>query len=171
MSAPRVKYVPLEERKGDSHQLPRGLRREMLERDGGICQVCHKKGNHVTHRIPISRGGETVAWNLAVYCESCCHAKDDLLPEEFVRTSYVKDLFAPDLLGDNPINVVVAFLDGTYLKGKMREHPITRKTDWIIVVGGVEMLLPREQVKGIAILPQNKQIKVDIAGYLKRISS
>jgi len=54
-------------------------RREIYERDSGICYICNSKIEfskyQADHIIPISRGGEHTKENLAVTCSRCNQVK------------------------------------------------------------------------------------------------
>jgi hypothetical protein len=68
--------------------IPRALRDEVFARDGGRCLYCRLRQYgqgavfHINHIIPRSKGGATVAENLALQCPYCSLHKAD-------RTSYV----------------------------------------------------------------------------------
>jgi len=53
------------------------LVKDVHVRDRGVCQnrvngaLCGKKGNHVHHIVPLSRGGVTRLSNLILFCEDC----------------------------------------------------------------------------------------------------
>lgn len=60
----------------------------------GICYYCKRKfkPNELTmdHRIPLSRGGESIKENLVPCCKECNHKKKYLLPIEWEE--YLKNL-------------------------------------------------------------------------------
>lgn len=51
------------------------LRKKIINRDKGICQICGKKLKnseiHIDHKIPASYGGQEDEINLRVVCKSC----------------------------------------------------------------------------------------------------
>jgi 5-methylcytosine-specific restriction endonuclease McrA len=52
------------------------LRRRILRRDSGLCQICEKSGrfslaSEVDHIIPLSKGGSDDEDNLQSICRSC----------------------------------------------------------------------------------------------------
>lgn len=52
------------------------LRRQIAERDNYTCQKCGRYmpdgfGLEIDHIVPVSKGGETVPWNLQVLCYKC----------------------------------------------------------------------------------------------------
>ena len=52
------------------------LRRQIAERDNYTCQKCGRYmpdgfGLEIDHIVPVSKGGETVPWNLQVLCYRC----------------------------------------------------------------------------------------------------
>jgi 5-methylcytosine-specific restriction endonuclease McrA len=58
------------------NNVPRGLRYEVLKRDGGRCVLCgnSKKDGvklHVDHILPRSKGGKDTLDNLQTLCEPC----------------------------------------------------------------------------------------------------
>ena len=72
------------------------VRREVSERDGGICILCGKLGEPNAHFIPRSAGGLGVAENIVTLCYGC-HTRYDQTPErpyirEFLR-GYLKSKY------------------------------------------------------------------------------
>jgi 5-methylcytosine-specific restriction endonuclease McrA len=61
-------------------------RHRILARDHYRCQYCGKRGTAfdltLDHILPRSRGGRTVAENLATACRACNNRKSDRTPEE-----------------------------------------------------------------------------------------
>ena len=53
-----------------------GVKREVWERDGGLCVWCHKPGNPEAHFIPRSKGGLGIPENVLTLCREC-HNKYD----------------------------------------------------------------------------------------------
>lgn len=57
------------------------LRRTIIERDKGICQICGKKCDNkeieIDHIKPVSKGGKTTVSNLQVLCVSCNRSKSN----------------------------------------------------------------------------------------------
>ena len=57
------------------------LRREIIERDHGICQICRKKCKdeeiEIDHIKPVSKGGKTIKSNLQVLCFNCNRSKSN----------------------------------------------------------------------------------------------
>lgn len=52
------------------------LRRQIAERDNYTCQKCGRYmpdgfGLEIDHIVPVSKGGETIPWNLQVLCYKC----------------------------------------------------------------------------------------------------
>lgn len=155
--------------------IPQTVLDAVMARDNGRCQICGKdKDLQIRHRVPPSRGGELVEWNMIVMCRRCGYAKGNLTMEEFIQTAYLKfDILGIDVLGDDPVLVKVLLTDGTTLEGWTREDPETSGGDYYIYLGrrGLKVLLPREKVKAIVVIPKSAQGDVDIAGYLQKISS
>ena len=59
------------------------LRKQILQRDEGLCQACYKHGVYtpataVNHIIPKARGGTDRADNLQAICNTCHKAKTAL---------------------------------------------------------------------------------------------
>lgn len=57
-------------------------RRNILERDGRICQYCGKPGETIDHVMPRSRGGEDSWTNCVCACSSCNRRKNNQTPKE-----------------------------------------------------------------------------------------
>jgi hypothetical protein len=61
--------------------IPAALRRLVVDRACGYCEYCRSSGRfalesmEIEHIIPVSRGGETVAENLALACHGCNNHK------------------------------------------------------------------------------------------------
>jgi len=51
-------------------------RQKVLERDGGLCQLCGRPANSVHHIVPVVHGGGRELSNLITLCWSC-HNKAD----------------------------------------------------------------------------------------------
>lgn len=66
-------------RRGMNRGIPPGLRRQIMERDLGVCQICRRPcapdDIHVDHIQPVAQGGLTVLENLQVTCSRCNLAK------------------------------------------------------------------------------------------------
>ena len=65
--------------------IPAALRRLVMERARGYCEYCRSSGRfalesmEIEHIMPVSRGGETVADNLALACHGCNNHKQSLI--------------------------------------------------------------------------------------------
>ncbi|MCD6162162.1 MAG: HNH endonuclease [candidate division Zixibacteria bacterium] len=59
-------------------------RKNVIKRDGGICQYCGCKVEHMTvdHVIPKIRGGKDVWENLVASCQKCNNRKGQRTPEQ-----------------------------------------------------------------------------------------
>ena len=61
--------------------IPAALRRLVMDRARGYCEYCRSSGRfalesmEIEHIMPVSRGGETVADNLALACHGCNNHK------------------------------------------------------------------------------------------------
>ena len=57
------------------------LKQSIIERDGCICQMCHKQCSpseiEIDHIQPVSKGGLTIKSNLQVLCKSCNRSKSN----------------------------------------------------------------------------------------------
>lgn len=71
------------------------LRRTIIERDKGICQICGKKCSNneieIDHIQPVSKGGKTTASNLQVLCVSCNRSKSNKWLSEIDTKSFKKN--------------------------------------------------------------------------------
>lgn len=72
------------ENKGETRQIPIGLRYRILVRDNFTCQKCGRSPNanpgivlHIDHIQPFSKGGRTSIENLQVLCSECNIGKSD----------------------------------------------------------------------------------------------
>ncbi len=64
-----------------SKTIPKGLRFQILERDGFACRSCGAKNClEIDHIIPKSKGGLTIESNLQVLCGDCNRGKGANLP-------------------------------------------------------------------------------------------
>jgi hypothetical protein len=70
------------------------LRWEVMQRDRHTCQYCGAPATELDHVKPYSRGGLTVATNLAAACSLCNKSKGDSTPEEWLRAQAIKRLLA-----------------------------------------------------------------------------
>ena len=57
-------------------------RRNLLERDGHVCQYCGGHGDTIDHIMPRSRGGEDSWTNCVCACAPCNRKKKNMTPEE-----------------------------------------------------------------------------------------
>lgn len=77
----RARYEWHAARAGRREEIPAPLRREVIARDGRVCQLCgdavpEGPGEiHIDHVFPLSRGGATVLENLQVTHAACNIAK------------------------------------------------------------------------------------------------
>src|SRR5690606_16206547 len=63
--------------------IPKGLRRQVYERDYYECRYCGaRRGLTIDHVVPESRGGKTTLENLVTCCKSCNSRKSARTPEE-----------------------------------------------------------------------------------------
>lgn len=109
-----------------SPQTPRKLRKQILERNGNVCQVCGRKKNlKVSYLVPLSRGGKTVRWSLVTLCEKCRPAKSSMLPFEFCSSPYFHlEILRPhDSLTKKITKVKVVLDQGEVIRGKRNEDP------------------------------------------------
>lgn len=83
MKRTRIKLVS-DKQKGEVVRR-RQLKAELIKEYGKHCMTCKDKnkdwrGISLSHKIPLSRGGETVRWNCILECY-CCHDKFEKKPE------------------------------------------------------------------------------------------
>ena len=76
--------------------IPSGVRRAVVERDGGDCHWCGRPGrillhgywtwieHEFDHVLPESRGGATSADNIVIACRACNRSRGSKLVEEWV---------------------------------------------------------------------------------------
>jgi len=59
-------------------------RKNIIKRDGGRCQYCGRKSDHMTvdHVIPKIQGGKDTWENLVAACKSCNNRKGQRMPEQ-----------------------------------------------------------------------------------------
>jgi hypothetical protein len=69
--------------RGKRHYGWERIRREILERDGGVCTYCGEPANSVDHVVPSSRGGTNDPDNLKAACMDCNRRKNAYTPEEW----------------------------------------------------------------------------------------
>ncbi len=73
VAPPQAPVPPIQQRRG---VLPRELRRQVYERDGGRCQNCGSQFDlQYDHIIPFSMGGATSVDNLQLLCGTCNQRK------------------------------------------------------------------------------------------------
>ncbi len=53
----------------------RKIRKRIINRDRGLCQMCGNEGDSVDHIVPRSQGGTDDDWNLQLLCRSCNSSK------------------------------------------------------------------------------------------------
>ncbi|NCW67270.1 MAG: HNH endonuclease, partial [Marivivens sp.] len=51
------------------------IRKRIINRDRGLCQMCGNEGDSVDHILPRSQGGTDDDWNLQLLCRSCNSSK------------------------------------------------------------------------------------------------
>lgn len=74
------------------------IKRTLIKRDGGICQLCSGASRlenlTLDHIIPSSRGGSDDITNLQLAHEWCNNLKGDMMPAEFenLRATIVTNL-------------------------------------------------------------------------------
>ena len=69
--------------KWPSRHIPKEVRDYVFQRDDHKCVDCSSPENlEIDHILPVSRGGESVAENLALRCRSCNRSKRTRTPEE-----------------------------------------------------------------------------------------
>jgi len=79
--------------RGGSTRRWRGVRAQVLDRDGGLCRVrlphcCTIEGTEAHHLIPVARGGEDELENLVACCKPCNLAVGDKTPGEVASTFF-----------------------------------------------------------------------------------
>ena len=87
------------------------VKREVMERDGGLCIVCGAPGDPVSHVVRRSQGGLGVARNVVTHCHDC-HFKFDNYDQHtriatfrYIKEKYpgwTEDSVKYSKYGDNP---------------------------------------------------------------------
>lgn len=73
-SGTKYRLVSREKLAGNERQYPSAeQKRQVLERDKGICQICGSKDRHIQfdHKVPQERLGRTEVANLQLLCRTC----------------------------------------------------------------------------------------------------
>jgi len=182
-SVARSKYIPEHKRANfDPRKLvqtiyiPAKMRRAVMRRDDYRCQICFAEEDlRIVHRVPISRGGQSVLFNLVVFCRRCTNAKGSQTPEEFMLSPY----FMFDILGQDekdrgkPWLVKVVLDNGEVLQGVVFEDPSTIRQDFTIqdLTSEAKVLIPWQRVEYIGSIPKLLHKPVSIPAYLEKISS
>jgi 5-methylcytosine-specific restriction endonuclease McrA len=64
-----------------SEYIPVALRQQIFDRARGMCEYCRSQAKYaidalvIDHIQPVSRGGKTIADNLALSCQTCNNYK------------------------------------------------------------------------------------------------
>lgn len=64
----------MNKRKREDNKLYARTRKMAIERDGGLCVLCHSVATDVHHIVYRSRGGTSELSNLACLCRDCHNA-------------------------------------------------------------------------------------------------
>lgn len=147
-----------EERRENKRWIPVTIRREVMARDSGKCVFCPStEGVGLAYRVPKSRGGRTLAFNLIAVCKKCRQNKGHQLIEEFILSSYFQFeiLRVDDPCEGKIMKVKIIFDDGDILEGQVEEDPNSTKGDFYIRAGdnGGKVLIIRKKVKYIEVSP------------------
>jgi len=154
---PRSKLLPPEERKGDSHYIPVKLRRKVIAKFGGICQVCGDKGVCVSHRVPVARGGGDDFYNFTLLCYRCARAKGSMTLEEFMRSAY----FLFEVLNvlwqqrPKPFKVRLYLHGGRVIKGEMSDDPASVQGENYCIYNsksGWKLIVPKREIQFTEVL-------------------
>lgn len=84
-----------------SEHISSGQKREVAERAHGCCEYCHSQAKYamqsfsIEHIVPSSRGGETVAKNLALACQGCNNHKYTKIDGNDPITGEIVSLYHP----------------------------------------------------------------------------
>ena len=75
--------------------IPMRVKRRVLDRDGGLCILCHRPGNPDAHFISRAQNGRGVEENIVTLCPACHRAYDgekrnEYRPkiEQYLRSKY-----------------------------------------------------------------------------------
>jgi len=180
-SVARSKYVPEHKRANfdprksvQTIYIPAKMRRAVMKRDDHRCQICFTEEDlRIVHRVPISRGGETLAFNLVVFCRRCAYAKGSQTPEEFMLSPY----FMFDILGQDDKNrgkpwlVKVVLDNGEVLQGVVFEDPSTIRQDFTIqsLTNEAKVSVPWKRVVYIGSIPKLLHKPISIPTYLESV--
>ncbi len=84
--SPQVIYLPENDISSPELRTIKFSRRNVFDRDKGICQYCNKKFPReqlsMDHIIPKSKGGPSSFTNIVTACKACNAFKDNRTPEE-----------------------------------------------------------------------------------------
>jgi len=105
----------------------------------------------VAHRFPLSRGGETVFWNLVTLCIKCWRAKGRKIPQEFIDSYYYQfTVLKRDEPSEETRRVRVVFDNGDTVNGNMVVDSTILGHFCIKVRSkGMIRLLPKTKIKHI----------------------
>ena len=106
------------------------------------------------HAFPLSRGGETVFWNLVTICIKCWRAKGKKTPPEFIDSYYYQfTVLKRHESGEEIKKVRVVFENGHTVEGEMKVDPgILGNFSIRVKSKGIIRLLPRSKIKEIDVL-------------------
>lgn len=108
----------------------------------------------VAHAWPLSRGGETVYWNLVTLCIKCWRAKGKKTPPEFLESYYYQFTVLKRHVVEEEIKKVrVVFKNGHTVEGEMKVDPgILADFSIKVKSKGIIRLLPKKKIDQIDLL-------------------
>jgi 5-methylcytosine-specific restriction endonuclease McrA len=91
-----------------SEYVPVALKQLVFDRARGLCEYCRSQAKYaiaplvIDHIQPVSRGGQTIADNLALSCQTCNNYKLNKTEAIDLATGQLAPLFNPRLQGMEP---------------------------------------------------------------------
>lgn len=99
LDAIEARLGPSKEDVARERAIAKGLRFDVLKRDGFKCTYCGGGGNErtlrVDHVVPVSKGGKSTFANLTTACEPCNAGKSDKVVELESKPAKARVVFAP----------------------------------------------------------------------------
>lgn len=108
-SGKKYRLVSREKLAGNERNYPSAeQKRQVLERDKGICQMCGMKDNHIQfdHKVPQERLGKTEVTNLQLLCRTCNVEKRGVCKRCTLKTCEGCPYAYPEMFGGRFVVIV-----------------------------------------------------------------